>query len=351
VADETTADSDDLRIRIDGRVGRITLTRAHALNALSYEMCLAIDHALRAWAKDDDVALVMLDAEGARAFCAGGDLAVMYDTGMAGDHGYGRRFWADEYRMNARLRDYPKPVVSFLNGFTMGGGVGLGCHGSHRIVAEDSQIAMPECAVGLLPDVGGSYWLARAPGRAGAYLGLTGARMGPGCAIWAGFADCFIPRAAWDSVKADLLTHADVSRLPAHPAPPSPMSAHRGAIDRLFAGHDGAAIVTRLEDDPSEFAQSTLRALRRNSPLAQACALAVLDRLGPRPTIQAALQMEYRFTYRATAASDFVEGIRAAIIDKDRTPRWRHASLRDVKASEIDAMLAPLGADTLTFDT
>ncbi|SUZ32455.1 putative enoyl-CoA hydratase echA8 [Roseibaca ekhonensis] len=340
----------DLHIRREGRAGRITLDRPQALNALSYEMCREIDAALRRWASDDAVALVIMDATGDKAFCAGGDLAEMYATGRAGDHGYGRRFWADEYRMNARIAEYVKPVVTLMQGFTLGGGVGLGCHASHRILCETSCIAMPECAVGIVPDVGGSRLLARAPGRAGAYLALTGARMGPGCAIWAGFADCFVPRADWADLVAGLVTTGDLSCLPKHPAPESSLAARAGAIDRLFRDHTGAAICAALDTDGSDFAKEAQAGIARGSPLAQACALESLRRLGPAPDIQTALEMEYRFTYRATEASDFLEGIRAAIIDKDRAPRWKHASLAEVTQADVAAMLAPLGARTLTFD-
>jgi enoyl-CoA hydratase len=160
----------DIDIRIEGRAGRITLNRPKALNALTYEMCLAVDAALRAWADDPAVDLVLIDAEG-RAFCAGGDIAEMYATGTAGDFDYGRRFWRDEYRMNARIAEYPKPVVALMQGYTMGGGVGLGCHASHRVVGETSRIAMPECSIGLVPDVGGSLLLRRAPGAFGIWAG------------------------------------------------------------------------------------------------------------------------------------------------------------------------------------
>jgi enoyl-CoA hydratase len=157
-------------------------------------MCLASMRALRDWADDPAVALVLIDAEG-RAFCAGGDIAEMYATGTAGDFDYGRRFWRDEYRMNARLADYPKPVVALMQGYTMGGGVGLGCHASHRIVGESSRIAMPECSIGLVPDVGGSCCCAARRGPGGIWAGLTGARMGPGEAIAMGFADRSFARA------------------------------------------------------------------------------------------------------------------------------------------------------------
>ena len=155
----------DIDIRTTGQAGRITLTRSKALNAMTYQMCLAIEEALEEWRNNDDVSVIVIDAEGDRAFCSGGDIAELYATGTQGDFSYGQKFWADEYRLNHKIFSYPKPVISFLQGFTMGGGVGFGCHGSHRIVGESSQIAMPEVGIGLVPDVGGSLMLALAPGR------------------------------------------------------------------------------------------------------------------------------------------------------------------------------------------
>ena len=341
----------DIHTRKEGCAGRITLTRPKALNALSYEMCLAIDAALKAWADDADVALVLIDAEGDRAFCAGGDIAEMYSTGVTGDYTYGRQFWADEYRMNARLAEYPKPVVSFLQGFIMGGGVGVGCHASHRIVGETSQISMPECGIGLVPDVGGSWILARAPGGLGAYLGLTGARLGPGDAIRAGFADLFIPQDRWEGAKARLTATGDISALEDATAPDATLATHQHVIDAAFMKHSVAAIAQELGNIDSEFAAKTLEALRRNSPLSMGCTLAMLHKLGSGSGIREALAQEYRFTWRAMEHADFLEGIRAAIIDKDRNPRWRHANLADVTEAEVGSMLAPLGPEELTFET
>src|SRR6056297_1292977 len=201
--------SDDILIRVEGRAGRITLNRPKALNALTWEMCTRIEAALDDWAEDDGVAMLVIDGAGDKAFCAGGDIAEMYATGTKGDFDYGRKFWADEYRMNAKLFNFPKPVVSFLHGFTMGGGVGVGCHASHRIVGDSSRIAMPEVGIGLIPDVGGSLLLARAPGRLGDFLGTTGHRMGPGDAILAGFADYYIPESDWTALKTALINHGD----------------------------------------------------------------------------------------------------------------------------------------------
>ncbi|THH38346.1 enoyl-CoA hydratase/isomerase family protein [Aliishimia ponticola] len=343
----------DISIRVEGRAGRITLTRPQALNAMTYDMCTAIEAAVDAWRTDDAVALVLIDAEGERAFCAGGDIAELYDTGTKGDFAYGRTFWADEYRLNAKLFAYPKPVVSFLQGFTMGGGVGIGCHGSHRIVGESSQIAMPECGIGLVPDVGGSLMLALAPGRLGEYLGTTAARMNAGDAIHAGFADHFIAEANWELVKAALIetgsADSALERWITSPEP-GPLAQAQGEIDRLFAGEALADILNDLRNDPSDFAASTLKSLSRNSPLSMACTIETVHRLrGPGLSIEKALDLEYRFTFRAMEHGDFLEGIRAQIIDKDRNPRWKFADM-NVPATAVSKMLQPLGKDALTLE-
>ncbi|MBC7141933.1 MAG: enoyl-CoA hydratase/isomerase family protein [Rhodobacteraceae bacterium] len=341
----------DIAIRKEGRAGRITLNRPQALNAITYEMCLAIDAALIAWRADDEVALVLIDATGERAFSAGGDIAEMYATGTGGDYSYGRRFWRDEYRMNARIAEYPKPVVSLLQGFTMGGGVGVGCHGSHRIVGESSQIAMPECGIGLVPDVGGSFLLALAPGRLGEYLGTTGARMGPADAILAGFADHFVPEAAWPALSARLIETGDAQQVLAATgaAPEARLAALRPEIDAHFAGETLGDIVRALKHADTPFAGDALKALGRAAPLSAACTVEMLHRLRAAPSMRRALEMEFRFTYRAMEHADFIEGIRAAIIDKDRNPRWRHAGPEAVPAVDVSRMLMPLGQDRLTF--
>ncbi len=333
----------DVVIRTEGRAGRITLNRPQALNAVTWPMLRDIEGALDRWRDDPGVALVLIDAAGDRAFSAGGDIAEMYATGTAGDFAYGRRFWRDEYRLNAKIFGYGKPVVSFLQGFTMGGGVGIGCHARLRVVGASAQIAMPECGIGLVPDVGGSMMLARAPGRLGAYLGTTGARMGPADAILAGFADVFLPEDRWEEAKAAMIATGSAGIETGTP-PEGRLAALRPEIDRHFDSHDLGTILANLLADPGTFAQDTLAALSRNAPLAVACTLEMLRRLGPAPGIAEALAMEYRFTSRAMEQGDFLEGIRAAIIDKDRRPKWRHAGAPP--ADEIAAMLAPaVGGD------
>jgi enoyl-CoA hydratase/carnithine racemase len=346
--------SSGAKIRIEGRAGRITLDRPAALNALTHDMVTDIDAALRDWAGDHRVALVLIDAAGEKAFCAGGDIADLHATGMAGDFAYGRRFWRDEYRLNALLAGYGKPVVSLLQGYTMGGGVGVGCHGSDRVVCEDSRIAMPEVGIGLVPDVGGSLLLARAPGRLGTYLGLTAARMGPGDAILVGFADHFVPRADWPALAAALCETGDAAlvRGAARPAPDAALAPQRDAIDACFTAPELAGIVASLRMRDDDWARATLDAMGRMSPLAMACAVELLARLRADPSadMAEALALEYRFTSRAMEQGDFLEGVRAAVIDKDRAPRWRHAAPDGVPAAEVAAMLAPLGENALILD-
>ncbi len=342
----------DINIRTAGSAGRITLTRPKALNALSYEMCLAIDAALKDWAGDANIKLVVIDAEGEKAFCAGGDIQEMYHTGTQGDYSYGRRFWSDEYRMNARIAEYAKPIVSFLQGFTMGGGVGVGCHGSHRVVGDSSQIAMPEVGIGLVPDVGGSLMLALAPGRLGEYLGTTAARMGAGDAVFAGFADHFIPEGQWPALIAALEETGDATLVEAAAAEPpaGQLAAQLAEISAHFSGDDLAAIKESLTEDGGELAQGALKELSRNAPLSMACTMEMIRRLRSGPlTIRTALEMEYRFTRRAMEHGDFLEGIRALIIDKDRSPKWQYADQK-VPASAVSGMLAPLGEKALRFE-
>ena len=330
----------DLSIRKDRRAGRITFSRPQALNALSHEMAVAIHRALDDWRGDDSVALVIIDAEGDRAFCAGGDIAAVYHAGRAGDHAVGQGFFADEYRMNAAIADYEKPVVAFMQGFVMGGGVGVGGHAGHRVVGDTTQVAMPESGIGLIPDVGGTWLLSRAPGRIGEYLGLTGARMDAGDAIHAGFADIYLPEAEWDAAKETLAETGDVTRLKGRPAPASALA------DRdlsAFGGRGVDDIMAALEQQGDEGA---LNPLRRNSPLSMAATLAMVRAARGDQRMQDALSREYRFTRRATAQSDFLEGVRAQIIDKDRTPAWA----ADAGPAAVDAMLAPLGADELEWE-
>ncbi len=339
----------DILIRKDGRAGRITLNRPKALNAVTWEMIKAIDAALADWRKDDAVDLVIIDAAGDRAFAAGGDIVDLYQASKAGDLSYGRRFWDEEYRLNLTMARYSKPILSLMQGFTMGGGVGLSCHVAHRIVDESAQIAMPECAIGLIPDVGGSWLLAHAPGNLGAFLGLTGYRMGPDDAIYAGFADTFVPRGDWDALIDALCADGDVSVIATFSAtaPDGSLRTH-AEIEDVFSGASVTAIRNRLSASATEQAAKWLKAVTASSPLSQHCALASI--LAAKDmTLEQAFAQEYRFSYRAVEHGDFLEGIRAQVIDKDRQPKWRHASLDEVTPVDVSAMLAPLGDDEWVY--
>ncbi len=341
--------SDDIDIRVTGQAGRITLNRPDALNAVTHDMCLAIEVALDGWATNDGVALVVIDAAGDKAFSAGGDITDMYRTASAGDYEYGRKFWADEYRLNAKIFNFPKPYVAFMQGFTMGGGVGISCHGSHRITCENTQIAMPECGIGLVPDVGGSLLLSRAPGRLGEYLGTTGTRMGPGDAIFAEFADYFVARDKWADLIGALEAFGDLNLIDqvAQTPPDSPLQTIQPDIDSHFAGETIADIIRSLTHTPDDFTRASLKTLNRHSPLSLACAIEMIHRIRGTDSIMRALDLEYRFTYRAAEHGDFIEGIRAAIIDKDRTPKWQHPTINDVRPFETSKMLMPLGENAL----
>lgn len=341
----------DINIRKVGKTGRITFTRPKALNAMSYDMCTAIEDALDAWENDDDVKMIVIDAEGDKAFCAGGDIAELYETGKAGNFAFGQAFWADEYRMNAKMFEFGKPVAAFMQGFTMGGGVGVGCHGSHRVVGDTSQIAMPECGIGLVPDVGGSYILANAPGRLGEYLGLTAARLNAGDAIHTGFADYYIPEADWPALIGNLEETGDWSLIDAaaQHMNPGPVAEMATEIDAHFDGESLQDILNALKASDSDFAADTLKKLSRNSPLAMGCALEIIHRVRAAGTIRAALEQEYRFTYRSMEHGDFLEGIRAQIIDKDRNPQWKH-ELGTFPGIAVTQMLMPLGDAKLTFE-
>lgn len=330
----------DLDIRISGRAGRITFTRPKALNALNHEMALAMYDALRGWRDNPEVALVIIDAEGDRAFCAGGDIAAVYRGGLEGNHQIGREFFRDEYRLNSLIADYPKPVVAFMQGFVMGGGVGVGGHAGHRIVGDSTRIAMPESTIGLIPDVGGTWLLGRAPGRIGEYLTLTSDRMGPGDAIHAGFADSYLPQAEWPTLIARLEQTGDATEINGITPPPSPLAERDLSA---FGGRNIAEIIAALEGAGDEEA---LNPLRRNSPLSMAAGLAMVRAARGDRRMQDSLAREYRYTYRATAETDFLEGVRAQIIDKDRAPNWS----ADPSPAHVDALLSSLGDDELVLE-
>ena len=343
----------EIDISKDGKAGRITLQRPKSLNALTHSMCLAIEEALDKWKLDHDVKFVIIEGEGTRAFCSGGDITEMYRAGLRRDYTYGRNYWRDEYRLNAKIAQWAKPIITFLHGFTMGGGVGIGCHGSHRIVGESSRIAMPECTIGLVPDVGGSLLLAQAPGRVGEFLGLTGTRMGPFEAIYAGFADYFCSENLWNEIKNDLCNSGSLTSIEnlTQSCENNRLFDQLNTINQIFSGRDVDHILEKLQSVATDFSSQCLKKMNSNSPLSMCCALELIHRQRETQDIRDALSLEFRFTYRSAEFGDFLEGIRARVIDKGSQPLWKHKNVVDVSSNEIDRMLAPLRNQELVWET
>ena len=316
--------SEDIFIRKSGYVGHITLNRPEVLNSLTYSMILSIENALIEWETDEGIALVIIDAEGDRAFCAGGDIQILYENGFNKNFAYGQKFWADEYRLNEKIANYKKPFVAFMQGFTMGGGVGVSCHGSHRIVGETSKIAMPECSIGLVPDVGGSFLLAKLPGNIGTFLGVTGKRMKASDAIYCGFADYFIPETKWEDLKEKLVDTGNIDWIKKFHG-----ITEASEIENSLSTKN---IESRLQHPIFE---KDLSALRFNSPISVAYTISMLKMEKVRNNISDALDAEYSFTARSQEFGDFQEGIRAAVIDKDRTPLWKTKNLGEISDEDL----------------
>lgn len=332
----------------EGRLGRLRLNRPDALNALTHDMALAMEDALKGWRGDAEVETVVVDAEGDKAFCAGGDIQALYYSGLESPEP-GRRFWRDEYRLNAMIASYPKPYVALMNGITMGGGVGVSAHGSHRIVTENTMVAMPEASIGFMPDVGGTWLLSRAPGETGLYLGLTGARMNAADAIFAGFADHYVPSAKLADLVAALAEGKPPDTAIAHFGEQAPGGELAGLQDKIgdaFGKSEVMSCVARLKEmaaQGDDWAQKALSMIGRNAPLSLAATFAAIHRARAFTRLEESLSLEYCFAHRAIAGHDFLEGIRAMVIDKDRKPEWRPASLHKVTPEMVDGLLAPLG--------
>lgn len=331
-------------IRIIGKAGRITLNRPKALNALNYEMVLEIEKALVAWADDPAVVCVIIDGAGERAFCAGGDIEEIYNSGQRHDYEFALNFWKDEYRLNAYIANYPKPYIAIMHGFVMGGGVGVSAHGSHRIVTDTSMVAMPECGIGLIPDVGGTHILGRSPGSLGEYVGLTGFRLNAEDAIWAGFADDYVPKEKIAALLEKLSSSGDVSNISefVETPPAGTLKMAQDEIDAVFSKEDIVQIISALGEVKSEWAQKALKALDHAAPLSLLCTLLMVRDARARNDLVETLSHELRFTSRASQHGELLEGIRAAIIDKDRNPQWRYAKLDDIPKDLIERILAPI---------
>jgi enoyl-CoA hydratase len=349
--------SREVSIRLEGALGRITLERPAALNALTLAMVEAIRDALDAWRDEPAVKAVVVDGAGDRAFCAGGDIRMLYESGGA-DDGRAETFWREEYRLNQLIKRYPKPYVALIDGITMGGGMGLSVHGSFRVAGDRTLVAMPETGIGFYPDVGGTWFLPRLPGEAGAFMGLTGARLKAADALALGIATHYVPTDRRDALVA-ALTAADLddaggaleATLAAFEADAgdAPLAAHRPAIDRVFATDRVEDIVARLDTEGSEWASAQRKTLATKSPTSLKRTLRAL-REGADLEIEAALERELGFSLGCIEpGSDFYEGVRAVIVDKDNAPRWSPARLEAVTDAALDAFFDPARTRRIEF--
>ena len=331
-----------VRATSEGALGRVHLDRPEALNSLDLDMVRAIAQALDGFEADDRVRTVALTGEG-RALCAGGDIKMIWRTGRSEPEA-ALAFWAEEYRLNARIARAPKPWIAIMDGICMGGGVGLSVHGSHRVVTERTRFAMPETGIGYFPDVGGTYALSRAPHRLGFWLGLTGAAVGAADTIAAGLADAMVRSDDLPALLADLAAGRPVEEaIAARAVDPGPSRLRENAalIASAFEGADMAAILDSLRADGSDFAMETLALLDAKSPTSLVLTLHLLREALGAPDLETCLDREYAADVAILRGHDFYEGVRAAVIEKDRNPVWRPAALSAVDRNALLASLRP----------
>jgi enoyl-CoA hydratase len=351
---DASTQTDELIVREHGSLRRITLSRPKALNALTLDMAVAMTELLREWADDPSVGSVLFDGAGDRAFCAGGDIRALYDAAKNGDP-LPAMFWTTEYRLNVMIARYPKPIVALMDGLVMGGGVGLSAHAAHRIVTERSAIAMPEVGIGFFPDVGACYPLACAPGFVGTYLALTGRRANAADAIYCGLADVHVAAekiAGLPDLLADCWTPDDVHAMLADVAAnagPSALEPARSWIDAAFGAADVETILARLKADGSAEAQGVLAELEKMSPTSLKITLRHLRDAAGFATLEDCYVQDLRIALACIAGHDFIEGIRAQIVDKDRNPHWQPDTLAGVTADIVDRHFQSLGNLELTF--
>ena len=333
-----------------GRLGVVTLNRPKALNALTLAMIRDFDPKLREWAHDQGVQAVVIRGVGDKAFCAGGDVRAVYEAGRRGTDVLTYEFFFEEYRLNRRIHRYHKPYIALIDGIAMGGGLGISVHGRYRVVTEKAMVAMPESAIGLFPDIGGSWFLDRAPGKLGVFLGLTGTRLRGADILYAGIATHFVPSSDLPSLL-DALEHtspeAALHRFAQDPGPPA-LAARRNQIDLVFSHPTMEAIVAAL-DGAGDWGRMLAAELAKRSPTSLKATLRLLQR-HHRHEIEDCLKGEFRLVQRFMAGHEFYEGIRAALVDKDHAPKWNPPTLAGVDAATIDAMFAPLENGELDFE-
>ena len=341
----------DILFERRGAAGVVTLNRPKALNAVTHGMVRALRAEIDRWASDPAITRVVIMAAGERAFSAGGDIRALYDLGKAGRVDEALQFWRDEYPLNVAIKSYRKPCVALIDGIAMGGGVGVSVHGSHRVAGDRFSFAMPEVGIGFFPDGGATWFLPRMPGELGAYCALTGERLGTADAVSSGIATHRIASAQFDAVLDGLTGTVSVDAALAafaQPADDGPIAQRKASIDRLFAADRVDRILDALDQEgrstsaDAEWARRTAATIRTKSPLSLKIALAQVRR-GKNWDFQTCMRTEFRIVSRIIEGHDFYEGVRAVIVDKDNTPRWRPATLANVDDADVERHFAPLG--------
>lgn len=342
-------ENEDVLVSVRNGVGILTLNRPKAINSLNDAMVAGISEALHAWADDDAVHTVLLTGAGERGLCAGGDVVALYHSAKA-DDGAAQRFWYDEYLLNAYIGRYPKPYVAVMDGIVMGGGVGVASHGNIRVATDTTKMAMPEVGIGFIPDVGGTYLLSRAPGALGLHAALTGAPFSGADAIAMGFADHYVPHDQVAEFTASVVSDGVEKALAAYAvAPPAaPLAEQRGWIDECYAGDTVADILAALSGHEEQAAQDAAKLIATRSPIALSVTLEAVRRAAKLETLEDVLTEEYRTSCASVKSHDFVEGIRAQLVDKDRNPQWSPASIAAVTPADVEAYFVPADPD-LTF--
>lgn len=344
-----TDGSDEVLTEVDGSVGLITLNRPKAINSLNQRMVDDLTAILTGWAGDEAVRAVVLSGAGERGLCAGGDVVSIYHSARK-DGAEARRFWRDEYLLNAQIADFAKPYVAVMDGIVMGGGVGVSAHANTRVVTDTSKIAMPEVGIGFIPDVGGVYLLSRAPGGLGLHAALTGAPFSGADAIAMGFADHYVPHADIEAFRRAIVGDGVENALAKYAVepPPSELAAQRDWIDDCFARDTVEDIVAALAGHGAGPANDAANLIATRSPIALSVTLEAVRRAAELETLKDVLVQDYRVSSASLRSHDLVEGIRAQLIDKDRNPKWSPAQLAAVTAADVEAYFTPVD-DDLSF--
>lgn len=340
--------TDELIVRREGAAGFLSLNRPKAIHALTVDMVHAMTEALLAWRDEAEIRAIIIDHSEGRGFCSGGDINLLRQSALTDGGVAGRKFFYEEYQLNHLIFTYSKPVIAFMDGITMGGGVGISQPAKFRVATENTRFAMPETGIGLFPDVGGGWHLSRLPGRIGQFLALTGARLDGAECLWAGLATHYLPAAALAEAKARIAAGHDIAGVLtalSETPPQARLAANAPAIARHFASDRLEDVLASLEADDSEWAAKELATLRSKSPQTCKVALRQLAESENLDSFAENMKMEYRIASRVLTRPDFAEGVRAVIVEKDNAPRWNPPTPEGVTEDLINSIFAPLPAD------